>query len=354
MRLKCTKKVKQEKKSYNISQSALYKTSSKSKLAAIYSLSVSQLLNSIGNYKRFEMTPKADPFNTGKQPKSRWVQKPKGKLLAIHERTLKLLRCVQVPEYMQSALKGISYKRNAESHLAGRMVATLDISSFFRSTTKSQVFNFFREQLECPGDIAKIYADLVTCDDCIPTGSPLSPLLSYYANKPLFDELSVLAKSLDLNFTCYVDDLTFSGNHIKLNFLWKIEKIIKKYGHSTASKKTKIFGPDTPKHITGTVIENGVLKVPNVRFRKIRLIKSALAGKGNSFGFSESQLKYKLGGLLGEAAYLDSDFKSLADEYNRKIRELNLAALGNGEAYRSLFNPSEVADESFIPPWRTE
>ena len=142
MRLKCAKKIKQEKKSYDISQSALYKTSSKSKLAAIYSLSVPQLLNSIGDFKCFEMTPKPDPFNIGKQPKPRWVQKPKGKLLAIHERTLKLLRCVQVPGYMQSALKGTSYKRNAESHLAGRMVATLDISSFFRSTTKSQVFNF--------------------------------------------------------------------------------------------------------------------------------------------------------------------------------------------------------------------
>jgi len=354
MRLKCAKKIKQEKKSYDISQSALYKTSSKSKLAAIYSLSVPQLLNSIGDYKCFEMTPKPDPFNIGKQPKPRWVQKPKGKLLAIHERTLKLLRCVQVPGYMQSALKGTSYKRNAESHLAGRMVATLDISSLFRSTTKSQVFNFFRDRLECPGDIARVYADLVTCDDCIPTGSPLSPLLSYYANKPLFDELSALAKSLNLNFTCYVDDLTFSGDTIKQDFLWKVERIIKKYGHSAASKKTRIFGPDTPKHITGTVIENGVLKVPNIRFRKIRLIKSALAGKGNSFGFSENQLKYKLGGLLGEAAYLDSDFKSLADEYNRNVRELNLIALGNGEAYRSPSSPSEVADESFIPPWKTE
>lgn len=354
MRLKCAKKVRQEKKSYDISQSALYKTSSKSKLAAIYSLSVSQLLNSIGDYKRFEMTPRADPFNTGKQPKSRWVQKPKGKLLAIHERTLKLLRCVQVPEYMQSALKGTSYKRNAESHLAGSMVATLDISSFFRSTTKSQVFNFFRDQLECPGDIAKIYANLVTCDDCIPTGSPLSPLLSYYANKPLFDELNALANSLNLNFTCYVDDLTFSGDHINKSFLWKVEKAVKKYGHATASTKTRIFGPKVPKHITGTVIHAGALKVPNARFRKIRLIKLALTGNGGTFGFSDTQLKYKLGGLLGEAAYLDSGFRSMADGYNKKIRELNLATLGDGKAYQSSSNPGELADENFIPPWEIQ
>jgi len=354
MRLKRVKKTKQEKKSYDISQSALYKTSSKLKLAAIFSLGVPEMLNSVGDYKRFEMTPKPDPFNTGKQPKKRWVQKPKGKLLAIHERILKLLRCVEVPEYMQFALKGTSYKKNAEAHLAGGMVATLDISNFFGSTSKSQVFNFFRDRLECPGDIAKIYAELVTCDDCIPTGSPLSPLLSYYSNKPLFDELSFLAKSLNLNFTCYVDDLTFSGAHISRGFLWQVEKIVRKYGHITASKKTRLFGIGVPKHITGTVIAEGALKVPNIRFRKIRLIKSALEGKSSNFGFSNVQLKYKLGGLLGEAAYLDSDFKSLADEYNKKVREINLVSLGGGEIYRPSPCTAELADDNFIPPWETE
>jgi hypothetical protein len=136
--------------------------------------------------------------------------------------------------------------------------------------------------------------------------------------------------------------------------LWKVEKIVKKYGHVTASKKTRLFGMGAPKHITGTVIADGALKVPNVRFRKIRLIKSALEGKSSNFGFSNLQLKYKLGGLLGEAAYLDSDFKSLADEYNRKVRDLNLASLGDGEVYRSSLNAVELIEDNFIPPWEAE
>jgi len=353
MKPKRVKKAKQEKKSYEISQSALYKTTSRSKLAAILSLSIHDLLCSIGDYKRFEMTPKPDPFKIGNPSKTRWVQKPKGKLLAIHERILKLLRCVKVPEYMQSALKGTSYKRNAEQHLSGCMVATLDISNFFRSTKKSHVFNFFRDQLECPGDIANFYAELVTCDDCIPTGSPLSPLLSFYSNKPLFDELSVLAKNSNLQFTCYVDDLTFSGAHITHDFLWEVEKIVKKHGHVTATKKTRLFGAEVPKHITGTVVAEGALRVPNARFRKIRLIKLALEGKRDSFGLTKTQMEYKLGGLLGEAAYLDNDFKSLADRYNRSIREINLASLGDGK-YRPSLKATDLIDDKFIPPWETE
>ncbi|MCY0111949.1 reverse transcriptase family protein [Pseudomonas monsensis] len=350
MKPKRVKKAKQEKKSYEISQSALYKTTSRSKLASILSVSIADIVDSVGDYKRFEMTPKLDPFNVGKTPKKRWVQKPKGKLLVIHERILKLLRCVEVPEYMQFALKGTSYKKNAEAHLNGSMVATLDISDFFRSTTKSQVFNFFRDRLECPGDIAKLYAELVTCDDCIPTGSPLSPLLSYYSNKPLFDELSELAKKSNLNFTCYVDDLTFSGTHITRSLLWEVEKLVKKYGHVTAAKKTRLFGVEVAKHITGTVISDGALKVPNARFRKIRLVKLAIEGKRSSFGLSKTQLEYKLGGLLGEAAYLDGDFKSLADTYNKNIRDINLASLGDGE-YRPSPKAVELIDEKFIPPW---
>ncbi|WKV85764.1 reverse transcriptase family protein [Pseudomonas sp. B24_DOA] len=319
-------------------------------MATILSLTVAQIVDSVGDYKRFEMTPKVDPFNVGKTPKSRWVQKPKGTLLAIHERILKLLRCVEVPTYMQFALKGTSYKKNAEAHLMGTMVATLDISSFFRSTTKSQVFNFFRDRLECPGDIAKFYSELVTCDDCIPTGSPLSPLLSYYSNKPLFDELSALAKRSNLNFTCYVDDLTFSGPHITRSLLWEVEKLVKKYGHVTAAKKTRLFGPEMPKHITGTVIFDGALKVPNARFRKIRLVKLAIEGKHSGFGLSKTQLEYKLGGLLGEAAYLDDDFKSLAETYNRSIRQLESLSLGDG-VYHSRQVESEVRDDNYIPPW---
>lgn len=344
------KKAKKEKKSYDISKSALYKTTSRSRMATILSLTVAQIVDSVGEYKRFEMTPKADHFNIGKIPKSRWVQKPKGTLLAIHERILKLLRCVEVPEYMQFALKGTSYKKNAEAHLKGSMVATLDISSFFRSTTKSQVFNFFRDRLECPGDIAKLYSELVTCDDCIPTGSPLSPLLSYYSNKPLFDELNALAKKSDLHFTCYVDDLTFSGSHITRKLLWEVEKLVKKYGHVTATTKTRLFGLEAPKHITGTVIFDGALKIPNARFRKIRLVRLAIEGKRNNGGLSKIQLEYKLAGLLGEAAYLDDDFKSLADTFNRTIRKLDSLSLGNG-VYESRQSESNVRGDNYILPW---
>jgi len=327
MKLKREKLAKRERKSYDISQSALYNTSTKSKLASLFSIDIKALRECIGDYRQFDLIPEPDPFKSGKPPKTRKVQKPAPRLLAVHERILKLLRCVRVPEYMQFALKGTSYKKNAEAHLRKNNIATLDIRNFFGSTSKSKVFNFFKDSLKAPGDVANFYADLVTFDNCLATGSPLSPLISFYANKNLFDELYNLAKSHDLTFTCYVDDLTFSGDKISNGFLWQVEKTIAAYGHSIACGKTKLFRNGRPAHITGVVVHGGAIRVPNARYRKIRLIKEAIASGKEKHGLSIKELEYKLGGLLGEAAYLDPNHLPAAIEFNKSLQRTSLALL---------------------------
>jgi len=351
MTLQRERKTKKERKSYELSQSALYLTKNKSRMAAILATTTQNLIDCIGDYRRFEIVPENDPFKLGKQSKPRQVQKPAAKLMAIHERILKLLRCVKVPEYMQFALKGTSYKKNAEAHITGKYVATLDIRNFFGSTCQSKVFNFFNGPLRAPGDIANLYARLTTIDNCLPTGSPLSPLLSFYANKKLFDDLNDIAKEYELTFTCYVDDLTFSGEHISNRFLWRVEERIRKSGHVIAANKTRVFSETMPKHITGVVIQDGGICLPYVRQRKIRLIKDAISGKAKTHGFTKKELGYKLGGLLGEAAYLDPRNLHAAIEFSKSIRIDSFKSSSKLHNYVELPKP-ETLDENFIPPWQ--
>lgn len=351
MTLKKERKPKKERKSYELSQSALYLTTNKSKMATILATTVQALVECIGDYRRFEMVPEKDPFKLGKQPKPRQVQKPMPNLMAVHERILKLLRCVKVPEYMQFALKGTSYKKNAEMHLAGKCVATLDIRNFFGSTSQSKVFNFFNGPLKAPGDIASLYARLTTIDNCLPTGSPLSPLLSFYANKALFDDLDSIAKVHGLTFTCYVDDLTFSGDKISPRFLWRIEERIRKSGHIIASNKTRIFSAGMPKHITGVVVQDGGVRLPHVRQRKMRLIKDAIAGKRPNHGLTKKELEYKLGGLLGEAAYLDPKNLPASIAFSKSMRKELSKSSSDVHNYLELPKPKTI-DENFIPPWK--
>lgn len=328
----------------------MYRTTSKSKLEAILLLPLAVIKSSIGSYNRFPVQPKHDPFSSRPPRRPRDVQKPKGNLLKIHNRMLRLLKHVQVPSYMQAALSGTSYRKNAELHVHGDYVATLDIKSFFESTCRSRIYSFFESRLECPGDIADTYSRLVACDDSLPTGSPLSPLMSFYANDRLFEDINCLAVTHGLVFTCYVDDLTFSGQFIDYKFLRSVESLVRSYGHKIASRKTKLFKPGSTKHVTGVVLIDNKVAVPSSRFKKLRMINSAIDGKGERHGFSEGELLNIRAGVAGEIAYLDANYQHISKSAIEAVKTKDRQILGDGNlAPHSM--PSSTLSEGENPPW---
>lgn len=337
-------------KSYPLNQCAMYRTTSRSKLEKILLQPLAVITASVGAYSRFPVQPKYDPFSSKKPRRVRNVQKPKDDLLRIHNRMLRLLKCVQVPDYMQAALAGTSYRKNAELHVYGDYVATLDIKSFFEATNKSRIFSFFNSRLECPGDIADIYSRLVACDDSLPTGSPLSPIMSFYANSKLFDAINDLAQSSGLIFTCYIDDLTFSGESIDRKFICSVESLIRSHGHKIASRKTKLFKPGATKHVTGVVLADSKVGVPSSRFRKLRMINAALRGKGDGHGFSQGELLNIRAGVAGEIAYLDADYQHLAKRSIDAIRKKDREILGDGKLVYSTL-PCQTPSHGVNPPW---
>lgn len=337
-------------KSYALHQCAMFNTSSRTRLAAILLKPLPLIMGSIGSYSKFKKDPKPDPFSAKKPRKPRSVQKPKGELLHIHNRMLRLLKRVAVPDYMQAALAGTSYRKNAAMHVGGACVATLDVRNFFVATNKSKVFNFFETDLRCPGDIASIYSELVTCNDSLPTGSPLSPLMSFYANKRLFDELDVLARKNGLIFTCYIDDLTFSGDNISGSFLWDVERIVHCYGHEVAAGKTRLFKAGRPKHVTGVVLLDDEVSVPNSRYKKLRNINAALEGRASRHDFSEAELLNMKAGVLGEIAYLDPKKGFLARRAIDELKLRDLKILGDGKLKISTSPPASLSPGE-APPW---
>lgn len=303
---------------YHINQCALYKVGSKAKLAQILGISVASLLAIVKKprYREFLLPEEVCPF-TGKITKERWVQEPLGELRAIHERLRKLLMRVSPPAYAHAAVKGRSYRTNAEAHMTSKMVATFDITKFYPSTSDSAVFSFFCKGLCCPGDIAAMLATLVCYPPRssdgklgLPTGSPLSPVLSVYANKTLFDALEKIALANGLKFTCYVDDLTFSGDSLPGGLKDIVASAIRRYGHKMAEKKTRIFNASQAKHVTGVVLAGNTLVVPYGRFKKARRIESVLNAEADSA--LRLKLIQKLAGLLGEAAFLDPRYQAWA------------------------------------------
>jgi RNA-directed DNA polymerase len=304
-------------KLYPANQCALYKIGSKTRLAKVLGTSVERLISLArgqNNYRLFELPEEICPF-TKKVTKARWVQEPKPELRRIHERIQSLLKRVIPPTYAHAAIKGRSYCSNAIAHKSAHRVATFDIRKFYPSTLKSHVFNFFSDQLRCAPDVAALLASIVcytssTDRSGLPTGSPLSPILSLFANKPLFDELNQIALSNGLTFTCYVDDLTFSGASLPPGLTYQVTVSLKRHGHLLSNKKTRIFSGLQVKHVTGVVIYKNNIYVPHSRFMKARAVSAAIDAEKKAS--DKLPLIQKLAGLLGEAAFLDKRYSTWA------------------------------------------
>jgi hypothetical protein len=101
------------------------------------------------------------------------------------------------------------------------------------------------------------------------TGSSASPIIAYYAFKPMFDALAELAGRHDLTMTAYVDDITMSGEAAGRSVLYEAHQIISEFG--LKSHKMKNFSASTPKIITGVCNSPVGERVPNKLHLKIKV-----------------------------------------------------------------------------------
>lgn len=258
----CRLKIQRKGKSYQIIDSPLYKLMTKKKLCKVLLLTSEELAAYIeeqDNYSEFE--------SIGKNGKRRKIQKPLGKLDAIHTRIASLLSRIESPDYLHSGTKARSNVTNAFAHKGCSKILSTDIRSFFPSTSRRMVFSFFYSYMKCSADVADILSRLTTCHSFIPTGSRISMPLAFLVNINLFDELYSLSNKHDVKMTVYVDDLTFSGESVNRLFRACVRKIIEKHGHKMHLGKTKIYTESQPKLVTGVVIYNDELRVRNEQHR---------------------------------------------------------------------------------------
>ena len=228
-------------------------------------------------------------------PKPRLIEVPSKQLKSIQRRIKNELNKVIVPENIFSGVKGKSYIDNAKLHGGNKYVFKIDLSSFFPCITRNTVYNFFIESLKTSPDIACILTNLLTVDlsQCaiedsesidnffnskkiktsnhLISGSPASQILSYLVNHKMFDSLQEFCNKNDLTMSVYVDDITFSSQHvISHNQKEIIYKIISKHLYRLSRNKVKYYTKRYPKLVTGAVISSdGRLKIRNSLSRNI-------------------------------------------------------------------------------------
>lgn len=254
----------QTKKSryYPLKQSVLYNLKSKNKLAKLIGLSLKELkiLQSDEFYSCFQVE------------NGRKIQYPQNDLYIVHKYVNKLLSRIEVPDYLHSGRKKHSSITNAKSHLFSQYkTLTIDIEKFFPSTLAKKVFNFFFYIMKQSSDVANLLTNLLTYNGYVPTGSPVSMNLAFFANINLFNELHSFSTNRSCKMTVFVDDLTFTGKAINNNFLLHVEKIIVKHDLKIKADKTHIFNENSPKFITGIVVKNNKIEPEYDQLKKLRL-----------------------------------------------------------------------------------
>lgn len=269
---------------YPIHQSPLFKLRSKGRLSALLGCSVSDIKRisaASDNYLEWTTKPKAAERLIGRPSKPRQIQQPKKALADIQKRLADLLARIERPDYLYSATKGRTYIKNALVHQDGAPMLKVDIKAFYTNAKATCVKRFYEQALMCSPDVAKLLTALSVFEGrMLPTGSPLSPIMSYYAYREMFDRLNARAKKIDARFTLYVDDMVFSGVGVTKSLANEVCSEVSRHG--LVGHKVRFFEADQPKVVTGVALLSGEIDIPNKRRMKIRLLESALTSLTDS------------------------------------------------------------------------
>ncbi len=180
-----------------------------------------------------------------------------------------VLNNIKVHPSAMGFIKNKSIRNNALIHLNGKCVLKMDIKDFFPSISLNRVISIFL-RLGYPPKIAYYFAQFCCKENKLPQGAPTSPNISNIIAKRLDARLNALSKHLNLCYTRYADDLTFSGNYIHHSFILKVEEVLVSEGFNLNINKTKLIIGNGKKIITGISISKNKLTLPRSKKRKLR------------------------------------------------------------------------------------
>lgn len=283
-------------RTHPLDQSSLYKVTRRSKLARLLGLTDAQLRSlskNSGSLYREKDVPKKNGEGL------RHIEDPAQQLKVTQRRIADILARITPPKFLYCPVKRRCYVTNAAQHRDNRVVKSLDIKKYFPNTKAQRVFWFFETVMKCERDIAATITSLACFDGHLPTGSPLSPILAFYAHYDMWSKIGAVCDRHAITLTVYIDDITVSGAKVPEKAMWEIKQAI--HGTGLRYHKEKAFF-DQPAEVTGVFVEGSKLTAPHKQFKKLRAAEAAVSlAKGQT---AEYKAKQKIAGLAGQLAQI--------------------------------------------------
>lgn len=224
---------------------------------------------------------------------TRTLSAPHRRLAAAQQWILQnILNKLPVEAEAHGFVGGRSIVTNAQAHVGKAVVVNMDLEGFFPSITFQRVRSVFHRQGYSPA-VATILALL--CTECprrnvefagqslfvatgprgLPQGACTSPALSNQVARRLDKRLQGLARKLELTYTRYADDITFSGDaelKDRVGYVMaRVRHIAQDEGFAVNEAKSRVLRRNTAQTVTGLVVNDRV-SVPRSEIRRLRAI----------------------------------------------------------------------------------
>lgn len=281
-------------------------------LAVLTNCSKSQLVLMANNpeYSIYEI-PKR------KKGEVRLIEDPNEELKDVLTRLNTLLQCVYL-KYRPNCVYGFTIRRgneeernilnNATQHIGCKYLLNIDLKDFFHNISRNRVLDIFKKYgKKSNKELLATLAKIVTFKSRLPMGAPTSPVLSNFALIELDNQLEALCKNLNIVYTRFADDFSFSSlfpiDEICIDL---IKSTIEQFGLIINENKVHLYTSDAEKIVTGLIVKDTVclpkdylsllkmeinnfanLMATNNRYKletpnaKVNLIKQEIKGKWN-------------------------------------------------------------------------
>lgn len=180
-----------------------------------------------------------------------------------------ILKDAKVHSKAFAYVKNKSAIAHAHFHCSSRELLTLDIKDFFPSISRQKVLEVF-SSLDISSVSSNYLSYICTLQNGLPQGACTSPVLSNAIFYKIDSRLDKLAKSFELKYSRYADDLAFSGVRVPAKVIELITSILAEYEFDINKSKTRLKKEGSKKIITGVSISQGVMKAPKKFKRALR------------------------------------------------------------------------------------
>ena len=235
------------------------------------------ILDHISDYYYSFEKPKIDHItgllrvNSHGLQEMRKLNAPNDELKNIQKRLYLFLKNNTVlPSYIFGGVKGKNNIRNARFHQGNKYFFTTDLKSFFPSITNKNVNDMFLRE-GCTPAIARLLTKITTINHELPQGTPTTTIIANLVFKPYGERLAEFAKTNNIKFSMFVDDITMSSSKDFKSLIPEILNIIKSSGFVINQRKTH-YRTKNPL-VTGVICHNNRLLPPNIYKKKLARLK---------------------------------------------------------------------------------